>query len=340
MNDLHRSRKNFSPDIDDTIAKAKIHSAVHSKDAARDLSANPDISIIIVSWNVKDLLRCAIDSIIESLDLSQKAGHILAIEIIVVDNASTDGSADFIIKHFPQVKLVANNTNKGFGAANNQGFKIAAGDYILCLNPDAKLIGEALRQMHNFMREQPFVGLLGPKLVNQDSSLQRSCRRFPTFWSMGEILLKLHNFLPMSLPIRRYYMWAFDHQTVRRVDQVMGACMMIRRSALNEVGYFDEEFFIFFEEVDLCKRLTDAGHIIFFYPYAVVEHHRSSGFAQRHSLWRQWHFAKSCRHYFWKHHNFVSASLITVLSFFSLWLALLVAMLDFLKIKISKKRDL
>ena len=158
-----------------------------------------DISIIIVSWNVSSLLHQTLRSIEESLKRSENSGHLVSIETIVIDNASSDGSADLVRSLFPHVKLIANNTNKGFGAANNQGLKIATGRYILFLNPDAMVVGEALWQMYTFMEEQPFVGLVSPKLMNPDGPLQRSCRRFPTFWSAAMILLKLHNFFPEAL---------------------------------------------------------------------------------------------------------------------------------------------
>ncbi|KKU49059.1 hypothetical protein A3H10_04085 [Candidatus Uhrbacteria bacterium RIFCSPLOWO2_12_FULL_46_10] len=299
-----------------------------------------DISIIIVSWNVGGLLQRALKSIEESLKRSENMGYSVSIETIVVDNASSDGSAGLVRLLFPHVKLIANDTNKGFGAANNQGLKMATGRYIIFLNPDAVLIDAALWQMYAFMEEQPFVGLIGPKLINPDGTLQRSCRRFPTFWSAAMILLKLHNFFPASLPIRRYYMWAFEHKTIRRVDQIMGACMMARRDVLDEVGDFDQKFYIFFEEADLCKRINNAGYIIFFYPNAIVEHRRSSSFVQKRPLWRQWHFAKSYQHYFWKHHNFVAAVLITGLSFASLGPAVLIELINSAGIRLNKNPNL
>lgn len=305
-----------------------------------DLSAAPDVSIIIVSWQVRDLLKRALASISESADQTRRIGHTLNPETIVVDNNSNDGTSEMVRTSFPFVNLIVNNANRGFAAANNQALALARGRYILFLNPDAELLSDALWKMYEFMEEQPLVGLIGPRLENPDGSLQRSCRRFPTFWSATAILLKLHNFFPMSLPVRKYYMWAFEHKTIRRVDQVMGACMMTRRKALEEIGNFDESFYIFFEEVDLCKRINDAGYLTLFYPDAVVRHHRSSAFVKKRALWRQWHFAKSCRRYFWKHHNFAAAGLITVISFFSLGPAMLVELFNLTGIKFGKNQDL
>ena len=291
------------------------------------LTIQPDISIIIVSWRVRDLLQTAIQSVLDSLEKSRQAGYQFKVEIIVIDNASNDGTAAMVRSLFPAVRIIANATNRGFGAANNQGLAIARGRYIMMLNPDTFINNEAIRQMYEFMEEQPYVGLIGPRLENFDGGLQRSCRRFPSFWSTAMILLKLHHLFPISLPIRRYYMLAFQHKTLRQVDQVMGACMFVRRDALDRVGNFDEQFYLWFEEVDLCKRIYNAGYIIFFYPWARVGHRRSSSFVQQQPLWRQWYFAQSCRRYFWKHHHILSAGLISILSFVSLIPALLVSLM-------------
>jgi len=303
-------------------------------------AAAPDISVVIVSWRVRHLLKQALLSIVNSVEQARRAGHALNVETIVVDNNSNDGTAEMVSTLFPAVQFIVNKVNRGFAAANNQGLAAARGRYILFLNPDAELIGGALWQMYEFMQEQPLVGLVGPKLENPNGSLQRSCRRFPTFWSAFMILLKLHNFFPNSLPIRRYYMWSFKYQTMRRVDQVMGACMMINRKVLDEVGYFDEKFFIFFEEVDLCKKINEAGYIIFFYPEAVVRHHRSSAFQQRRILWRQWHFARSSRRYFWKHHGVLPASLLAIVSFISLGPALILTFINSLGVRLAKNENL
>lgn len=305
-----------------------------------EIGAIFDISVVIVSWRVRDLLKRAITSIDDSVDQARRAGHALNVEVIVIDNNSDDGTMEMVRSLFPTVHLIINKVNCGFASANNQALIIARGRYILFLNPDAELLRDALWKMYEFMREQPLVGLVGPKLENDDGSLQRSCRRFPTFWSALMVLLKLHNFFPNSFSIRQYYMWSFKYQTIRRVDQVMGACMMVNRNILDEVGYFDEIFFIFFEEVDLCKRINEAGYIIFFYPEAVVRHRRSSAFAQRRVLWRQWRFASSCRHYFWKHHGVLSASLLAIVSFVSLGPALILALIYSLGIRLAKNRDL
>lgn len=305
-----------------------------------EVNATPDISIIIVSWRVRDLLKLAIASIDDSIKQTRRAGHTLNVEVIVIDNNSDDGTTEMVRTSFPAVRLIANKVNRGFASANNQALAIARGRYILFLNPDAELVNDALWQMYKFIQEQPLVGLIGPELKNDDGSLQRSCRRFPTFWSAFIVLLKLHNFFPNNFSVRQYYMWSFKHQTIRRVDQVMGACMMVSRNVLDEVGYFDERFFIFFEEVDLSKRINEAGYIIFFYPEAVVRHRRSSAFQQRRVLWRQWHFAKSFRRYFWKHHGVLPASLLTIVSFVSLGPALILALINSLGIRLTKNRDL
>lgn len=294
-----------------------------------------DVSIIIVSWKVKDQLRNCLESIIR-----QKSSNDLDIETIIVDNASNDGTAQMIKNDFQFATLIENLENKGFAKASNQGAKKAQGKYLLFLNPDTELTNDSLAGVISFMEEQPFVGAVGPKLINPDGSFQPSCRRFPTVFSMSMILTKLHRLFPNSLPLRRYFMTAFKHETLREVDQLMGSALCVRKEAFEKLGGFDEKFFIWFEEVDLCKRLKNAGYIIFFAPWARVIHLKGRSFDQRNALWTQWNFAKSCRHYFWKHHNILSATTIALLSFVSLLPALFVAMAMALKIPLKRSTNL
>ena len=301
-----------------------------------------DISIIIVSWNVRNLLGRCLQSVKKSVAEARRHGHNITVEIIVIDNASNDGSAKFVKAEFPKVRLIANNCNLGFAKANNQATETSRGRYLLLLNPDTEIIGNSLCEMFSFMEDQPAVSAIGPKLINADGSLQRSCRRFPTVWSAAMILLKLHNLFPMSWSLRRYYMWSFKHETIRQVDQLMGACILTRQEAVKNEGLFDERFFLWFEEVDFCKRLARGGGLVLFYPYATVVHHRSSGFNQlrQKALWRQWQFSKSCRLYFHKHHSYAAALFIDFVSVISLLPAAYLQLFFTLGWRGVQKRDL
>lgn len=285
-------------------------------------SINPDVSIVIVSWRVRELLQVALTSIATVTEALHASNQLLRVETIVVDNDSGDGTVESVRAKFSTVRLIANAKNVGFTAANNQGLVFARGRYVLFLNSDAELVEDGLLRMVEFMDHQPYVGALGPRLENSDGTLQPSCRAFPTFWSAAAVLLKLQYLWPQALTLRRYLMMSFSYNTLRQVDQIMGAAMLVRRSLLTTLQGFDERFFLWFEEVDLCKRITAAGYIVMFFPWATVRHHRSSGFRQQRTLWRQWYFAQSCRRYFWKHRGPLAAVGVSVLSYISLFPAL------------------
>lgn len=223
------------------------------------------LSIIIVSWNVgEDLLRC-LESIKENLPCEK-------FEMIVIDNGSTDGTVKVVRKNFPEVVMVANDENRGFAVANNQGIKIAKGQYILLLNPDTIVHDGALDRLIGFMDDNPDVGACGPKLLNEDGTTQRSVRRFPTF----RAALYRHTIFSLAGLFRgQYHKWLmkdFAYDTQKDVDQLMGSALLIRRSVIDQVGKMDEIFFMYYEEVDLCYRIKKAGWRIVFMPEAVITH--------------------------------------------------------------------
>jgi len=269
---------------------------------------SPDVSIIIVSYNTRDLLKRCLSSL-----LQESSG--INCEIIVIDNGSDkENSADVVTSQFPGIKLIVSDINVGFGAANNMGFRIAKGRYIALLNSDAFLHPNALSIAIEKMDANPKIGLGGAKLVGEDGSWQPSARMFPS---------PLNDFLYLSglatkYPHSRFFgradrTWAPVEEPTE-VDWVPGAFSIIRREVLEQIGYFDERFFLYYEEVDLCKRIKNAEYSIWYWPDVIVTHlggetckknshlmFSSSG--SQLVLWRM----RSALLYFRKHHGLMGA---------------------------------
>lgn len=210
------------------------------------------VSIIILSWNTKQLLRNCLKSLKD-----------MAVETIVVDNGSTDGSPMMVAKEFPQVKLIKNKKNLGFGAANNQGMKAATGDYLLLLNSDTIIKDQAPLKMAAFLTKNPKAGVVGCCLLNSDGSLQFSAGPFPNLKVSLAMLFLEHWFKNLTRA-------SFAKTT--EVDWVMGAALMIRQEVLQKAGWMDEEVFMYMDEVEWCYRIKKAGFKVFFYPEAEIIH--------------------------------------------------------------------
>ncbi|HEY0072368.1 MAG TPA: glycosyltransferase family 2 protein, partial [Chloroflexia bacterium] len=207
------------------------------------------ISIVIVSYNTRDLLRACLRSL-------PGAAQGLGYEVFVVDNASTDGTVEMIRRQFPEVHVIANEGNVGFAAANNQGLEQARGTSLLLLNPDTEMQAGSLRTLHEWLAAHPEAGAAGPRLLNRDGSLQRSAHHFPT---PGMLLLEQLSAaaLVRHVPwLNRRYLGAWAHDEPRRVDWLVGACLLLRREALASTGLLDATFFMYGEEIDLFKRLA------------------------------------------------------------------------------------
>lgn len=263
-----------------------------------------DISIIIVSWNVSDLLKKCLESIF-------RYKSDVELEVIVVDNASSDGTVEMVRQNFLQVKLIANQENRGFSAANNQGIKEAKGDYILLLNPDTEFIENSLEKVIQKMSSDNQIGVLGCKLLNPDKTIQPSVRRFPTVWSQLVILFKLHKIFPGLLNHYLAKDFVYDHpltpslvkeggQESVEADQVMGAFFCVRKELFDKIGLLDKGYFIWFEEVDFCRRAKQAGYKVVYWPGTSVVHHGGQSFAQQMTLKKQLWFFKSAWRYFTK----------------------------------------
>lgn len=261
----------------------------------------PDLSILVVNWNVRDLLRRCLQSILANLPACQ-------LEIIVVDNGSTDGSVEMVRTEFPQVHLIANPDNRGFPAANNQGLAVARGRYVLLLNPDTEVVGNALETMVAFADAHPDVGVVGPMLLNPDGTVQSSRRRFPTLLTAVFESTWLQPYAPRRL-LARYYVLDRPDDEVQDVDWVTGAALMARREAIEQVGPLDEGFFMYSEELDWCRRFREAGWRVVYLPTARVIHYGGKSSEQVLPA-RHIHFQRSKIRYFRKYHGAIAAGVL------------------------------
>jgi N-acetylglucosaminyl-diphospho-decaprenol L-rhamnosyltransferase len=239
-----------------------------------------DLSIVIVSWNVKALLRECLRSLLRAPGWqfgtaafpSDQASSRTA-EIWVVDSASSDGTAEMVRDEFPGVGLIASIENVGFTKGNNLGIAQCSGRYVMLLNPDTEITGDALDVLVGWLDTNPDVGVVGPCIVQPDGEVQPSRRRFPTFGTAFMESTILQQWFPRNRSLARYYMWDQPDDQVQDVDWLEGACLVVRDKTLRGVGGFDERFFMYSEELDLCRRIKQAGWRIVYLPSARILHH-------------------------------------------------------------------
>lgn len=258
-----------------------------------------NISIIIVNWNTGELLR-------RCLDVLPDACAGLVAEVIVVDNASTDQSVAHAEGSAQPFRLFKMKTNVGFARANNVGIRQAGGTTVVLLNPDTEPQTGSLSTLARFLAEHPSAAAVGPRLLNSDHTLQPSCRRFPTTWVLALAFLKVPHVLPSLKSLQRYLMADFAHDVPLAVDQIMGACMAIPQAALTQVGLLDERYWIWFEEVDWCRRARAAHWSVWFTPDAEVVHHGGVSFQQVLPVQKEWRFIRSALRYALKHLGLMS----------------------------------
>jgi len=219
-----------------------------------------DISIIIVNWNTRDLLKSCLESIYKTIrDISY--------EIIVVDNASRDGSIAMLQDNYSQVRLIQNEENRGFGAANNQAMRIMTGRYALLLNSDAVLAENAVRELFTFMEAHSDTAMACGQLLNADGGRQNSVASFPNLLTLLTNTSLLEYLFPKSYPSKRY---SYDKPI--EVDSCIGACLLVRKKAIEDVGMLDERYFFFFEETDLAYQMKEADWKVFHVPTAFIYH--------------------------------------------------------------------
>jgi len=224
-------------------------------------------TIVIVSWNTRDYLRSCLQSL-------ETAGVTETAEIVVVDNASSDGSQEMIKSQFPFVSLQALDRNVGFAAANNRAMRFAKTPYILLLNPDAEVVGQAVQELVSFMDRRPEVWAAGPLFLNSDRTPQRTGVRFPSVWNLIVETLFLDRLFARSRLFGRHKELYVDDTRPRAVDYVQGACLIVRSyMVLPNVGLLDDKYFVYFEETDWCYRMKKIGGQVWICPYATVVHH-------------------------------------------------------------------
>lgn len=224
-----------------------------------------DLTIIILNWNAREDLRICLESIFE-----QKPRY--AWEVIVADNASSDRSGEMVEAEFPRAHLMRFPTNLGFCAGNNRAVPQKPGRYVLFLNPDTRVTPCALDGLIEFADAHADAGIVGPKLLNRDGSLQYSCRSFPDLGAGFFRNTPLGRLFPRNRFTRDYLLTDWDHAAVRDVDWVSGAALLIRREALEQTGGFDEGFYMYCEDVDLCYRAHERGWRVLYYPDSVIYH--------------------------------------------------------------------
>lgn len=279
-----------------------------------------DLSVIIVNYNVKYFLE-------QSLLSVKKATEGYDTEVFVIDNASEDGSAQFIRENFQWVKLIENTENLGFGRANNQGLKLASGKYILILNPDSILGEDSLRLLIDFLDKHPDIGAVGPKIVDREGKFELACRRgFPTPFAAFSKITGLASLFPNSRFFAKYNLTYLDPDKLSEVDALVGAFILLRREVYEKVGGFDEQFFMYGEDLDLCYRIKAAGWKIYYNPESEVIHYKGESTLRSKVDVRKEFFR--AMHLFVKKHYFGSQPLALVMIRFGIFLS---RILDILK---------
>lgn len=264
------------------------------------------LSIIVVNWNSGPLLRRCLDAI-------AAARGPLTVEVTVVDNASRDTSTQDATASVQPFRILSVAANAGFARANNLALREARGDIVLLLNPDTELLQGSLPALVAFFQGHPEAGIVGGLLLHSNRTVQRSVRTFPTVLVLALLLTRVASVFPRIGPYRRYEMADFPYNHDERVDQVMGACFAIRRTVLDRLGPLDEGFWIWFEEVDYCRRARAAGFEVWFTPKVRLLHHQAVAFRQVSPVRRSWWFARSVVRYAWKHLGWGAAVFLTLL---------------------------
>lgn len=249
-----------------------------------------DLSVITVTWNVEERIAEQIRSVSSGCKK-------ISCEEIIIDNGSTDGTCD-IVRTFPHVHLIENKKNLGFSAANNIGLAKAKGEFLLFLNPDMRVLPESLDTIVSWMRQHPEVGIASPKLIDEHGEINREAgpRRFPRMWEQIAIMLKAPHFFPKML--HGYHMRDFNPEKEQQVDSVRGSFMIMRREFLDKTGWaFDPRYFIWYEDVDICREATKHGFQVIYTPVISCVDYVGQSFKKRKTLWKQKQFTKSMIQY-------------------------------------------
>lgn len=281
----------------------------------------PDLTVIIVNWNVGHLVKDCLQSL-----YTLTRG--VSFEVFVVDNLSRKGDLDAVMLTFPQVHYIFLDDNYGFAKANNVALKLARGKFIALLNPDTHLLNNAFDLMLAYMRERSEVGAVGPKLLTPEGGIQFDAgRNLPTLMTEFSQQFFLYKLFPKSRRWGTYYLGWWDHQDTREVGALCGACMVVRSEVIRQAGPLDENFFLYMEDVEWCYRIRHAGWRLTYLPEAEIKHLGAHSFAQN-SVASRHASLRGCVLYFRKHHGLAAAVVArgfllcgSILRIF-LWLAL------------------
>ena len=274
------------------------HNHMKNIPALRTGAATLPLSIVIVSWNTRKLLAACLRSVLGEMHRCPMVGDVANAEVIVIDNASTDGTADMLRQHFPQVKLIANAHNPGFASANNQGLRDCVGQQVLLLNPDTELLPGTLETLFEFLQTHPEAGMVAPRILNPDRTLQESAYPLPTLSREVWRMFHLDKLRPMGI----YSMRLWDTDQPREVESALGACLLVRRAVLLQIGLLDEDYFVYSEEIDWCHRARLADWQIWWVPQAAIIHHGGQSTGQvKTEMFLQLYRGKVI--YFRKHHG-------------------------------------
>ncbi|MBM3154543.1 MAG: glycosyltransferase family 2 protein [Chloroflexi bacterium] len=253
-----------------------------------------DLSICIVNYKAKELLRECLKSIYQNTNEIQ-------LEIILVDNNSQDSTIDMVSQNFSTVRLVVNQENVGFVKATNQALTISRGRYALWLNPDTIVLPNALDTLVKLMDTRPDIGIVGPKVLNRDGTLQQQCRRgFPTPWRIFCYFSGLSELFPKSKIFAGYLMTYLEDEVANEVDAVSGSCLLVRREVMDQVGLIDEDYFMYGDDLDYCFRAKQAGWKIYYMPEARIIHYGGSA-AKRKPYKAIYEFHRAMWIYYRKH---------------------------------------
>jgi GT2 family glycosyltransferase len=225
----------------------------------------PEISVIIVSWNARNYLEECLTSL--------HYGVSCTCEVIVVDNASTDGSPEMVRMKFPRVMLIQTGQNLGFSKANNMGIRHSRGRYLALVNSDVNVLPGCLDKLAAFLAGNPRVGMVGPRIMYGDGRQQSSCRRFPSLWNNVCEVFYLNKLFPRSVFFAGEHMFHFSYDYTREVQVLVGCFILARREAVNQFGLLDEDFWMYGEDIDWCQRCGRSGWKVMFYPDAEAIHY-------------------------------------------------------------------
>jgi hypothetical protein len=249
----------------------------------------PELSIVILSWNTRELTRKCLESLFgPDGGRAAAAGPTPTFEVIVVDNGSQDESAAMVARDFAAVRLLRNERNEGYARGNNQGIALATAPFVLLLNSDTEVRPGVLAALVGFLRASPGHGAVAPRLVHPDGRVQKSCMRFPDLRVGFMYDSWFERRYGRGRHMRRYFMEDFDHLHDADVEQPPGACLLVRRDLLNRIGGFDESLFLFFNDVELCRAIADAGFKIRYLAGPEVLHHVGSSTAQFRDFVAEW----------------------------------------------------